>query len=192
MIEKLQHEPRVAGNEEDAILASLRQRPVAEVMTRSLVTVTRETRVADATWTCEDERIHHLLVLDDQGGLAGVTCLYDLREADPDGTVETCMTTPVVCVEAGATLQTSLELMHLRGIGCLPIVGGGRLLGIVTRGDLRTAGLPAEEVAKLVCSACGSHHHVRTHPRMEGVAMCHLCLDRAQPPEPWEDVGVGD
>jgi len=189
---QLQPGTGIAPSKDGAMLAGLRQRPVAEVMTRSLVTVTLKTQVADAAWTCEDERIHHLLVLAPDGGLAGVTCLYDLREADAERTVESCMTTPVVCVGPDATLQTALEIMRLRGIGCLPIVRGGRLLGIVTRGDLRKAGVPAEEVARMVCSACGSHHHVRAHPRMDGVAMCHLCLDRAQPPDPWEDVGVGD
>ena len=175
----------------EAIRNPLRQLPVAQVMTRSLVTVPPDMRVADAAWTCEDEQIHHLLVLD-QGDLVGVTCLYDLREADPEGTVADCMTTPVACISADASLQAALDIMHLRGIGALPIVAGGRLLGIITRGDLRKAGIPAEEVAKLVCDACGSHHHVQMHPRMENVAICHECFDRAHPPEPWEDVGVGD
>jgi len=181
---------RRARNSEEALLA-VRKRHVGEIMTRSLLTVPPATRVGEATWICHDAGIHHLLVA--SGGiLLGVTCLYDLREADHMGEVGACMTTPVVRVGPTATLEEAVELMRKGGIGCLPVVAAERLLGIVTRGDLRRAGLPSEELSKPACVACGSRHHVKLHPRMEDVPMCHLCLDRSLPPLPWEDLGGGD
>src|SRR5262245_43933899 len=149
----------------DVRLANLQNRCVREVMTASLVTVFPATAVADAVWICQDAGIHHLLVVE-RGELRGITCLFDLREADHEDTVERCMTTPVVCIGPATRLQEALELMRARGIGCLPVVESRRLVGIVTRGDLRKAGFPAEEVADPVCAACGSHHHVKLHPRM--------------------------
>jgi hypothetical protein len=72
------------------------------------------------------------------------------------------------------------------------VVEGGRLVGIVTRGDLRNAGFSGEEVAGPVCASCGSHRHVHMDTRAGGVPFCLECLDRARPPRIGEDLGVGD
>lgn len=53
------------------------------------------------------------------------------------------MTTDVVTVEPGTTLPEATALMREKHIRRLPVVENGRLVGIVTYGDLREAG-PSE------------------------------------------------
>jgi len=50
--------------------------------------------------------------------------------------VSTAMTTPAVTVEAFYRLTGAAELMLGRGVNRLPVLRGGRLVGIVTRADL--------------------------------------------------------
>jgi len=56
--------------------------------------------------------------------------------------VRDVMSTKVVQVEPDSTLQESLRLMRQFGINRLPVVERGRLVGIVTRGDVLAALAP--------------------------------------------------
>src|SRR5262249_20076920 len=112
--------------------------------------------------------------------------------ADRRMPVATCMSTQVACIEPAAWLDEAAEVMRERAIGCLPVVEEDRVVGIVTRGDLRRAGLPADDVATAVCASCHSQAHVRVDAKQGGVPFCLECLERAHPPEPFEDIGVGD
>lgn len=53
--------------------------------------------------------------------------------------VKDWMTPDPVCVSPHTTLPEALELMHKRRIRRLPVVLNGKLVGIVTNGDLRGA-----------------------------------------------------
>jgi hypothetical protein len=66
------------------------------------------------------------------------------------------------------------------------------VVGVVTRGDLRRAGLPPAALSLPSCVCCGSTEHVRLDPRSESMALCDSCLERARPPRFFEDVGGGD
>ncbi|MEO6027095.1 MAG: CBS domain-containing protein [Candidatus Binatia bacterium] len=48
------------------------------------------------------------------------------------------MTTAVVSTTPGATLAEAAKTMLERKIGCLPVVDGGRLVGILTESDFVT------------------------------------------------------
>ena len=60
------------------------------------------------------------------------------------------MTTPAITTQGGATLAEAAKLMHDRGIKRLPVVDdAGRLVGIVTRGDLlQVFGRSDEEIRR--------------------------------------------
>lgn len=53
--------------------------------------------------------------------------------------VKDWMTPDPVCVSPHTTLPEALELMHKQRIRRLPVVSNGKLVGIVTNGDLRGA-----------------------------------------------------
>lgn len=113
---------------------------VAEVMTESVQTVPATMPVAQAWELMRRKRIHHLIVM------AGSEILGVLSERDAGGRasagiragaiVAELMTTRVATIEPDATVRKAANLMRGRTIGCLPVVDGGRLVGIVTISDL--------------------------------------------------------
>jgi acetoin utilization protein AcuB len=113
---------------------------VAEVMTTGVKTVRPETSAADAWESMRRQGIHHLVVM--RGStVAGV--LSDRDMSGQDGgrlraafSVEDLMTNAVVTVEPRDTIRTVANRMRGRTLGCVPVVEGPRLKGIVTVSDL--------------------------------------------------------
>jgi len=152
---------------------------VAEVMGTELFTLTPDTVVASAQRLAQDNGVEHLLVLDN-GTLTGIVCSRDLRGASRDALVGECMSSPVLCIGPDTTLQDAVDIMAENDIGCLPVVTGAFLVGMVTLESLATAGLteqPAE--APQTCVACGTTREVRREPRAGCLALCTDCLGRA-------------
>jgi len=113
---------------------------VVEVMSTDVKTVRADTTAADAWEIMREQNIHHLVVMDgstlvgvlsdrDVGGKRGAGVRAQSRVAD-------LMTTATVTVEPQATIRKVANLMRGRTIGCVPVVEGGRLKGIVTASDL--------------------------------------------------------
>jgi len=167
---------------------AVREPTVLESMTPLLVTVSPDTSVSEARRIAEDEGIHHLVVLEDEH-LVGVVCEYDLSQSGRGERVGDCMRAPVICIEAEAALSEAVTTMRERAVGCLLVVRSELLLGILTRGDLRRAGVPVEDVAPPGCAACGTDDHVRLDPRTGGTAFCLECLERAASPRSEGDIG---
>jgi len=99
------------------------------------------TMPADQAWDLmRRKRIHHLIVT------AGTEILGVLSDRDAGGRsgarvragaiVAELMTTRVATIESDATVRKAANLMRGRTIGCLPVVDGRRLVGIVTISDL--------------------------------------------------------
>jgi CBS domain-containing protein len=96
-------------------------------------------------------RIRHLPVLD-AGGVVGVVSQRDLfrsalgaalafgirrpQELMRGLEIRDVMSTPAVTVEPGALVQEAARTMAEKKIGCLPVVKGGRLVGILTESDV--------------------------------------------------------
>jgi acetoin utilization protein AcuB len=161
---------------------------VAHVMSSPAVTIDSQVCVADAEWIAEDAHVHHLLVVD-QGRLVGVVCSHDLHDAAAETPIAACMSSPPICMGPLARLSSAADAMRQHQISCLPIVDHGHVLGVVTRGDLISAGVPIEDLHGEVCAACGARRHVRIDPRTAGVAFCIDCLERSNADC---DVGGGD
>ena len=126
----------------------------AQIMTFPVRTVTAQATVAEAS--AELLRYGHngLPVLGESGSVAGVLSRRDLDRALRHGLgasrVSGFMTRPAVTASPGASLRELEELVIQRNIGRIPIVEGGRLVGIVTRADLiqaRHASLQADDAA---------------------------------------------
>ena len=76
-----------------------------------------------------------------EGELIGIVSRSDLERAERDGRlalpVSGFMTHKVHSVGADEAPERALELMQKHDVGRLPVLQGGRLVGIVTRSDLR-------------------------------------------------------
>jgi CBS domain-containing protein len=151
---------------------------VAEVMGTELYTLTPDTVVASAQRLALNNGVQHLLVLDN-GTLTGIVCSEDLRTAARDALVGECMSSPVLCIGPDTSLQDAVDIMAENDIGCLPVVTGAFLVGMITLEALTTAGLTEDEPpAPETCVACSTTENVRREPRAGCLALCHDCLGR--------------
>lgn len=120
-------------------------------MTTEVRTLGRNDRLSVADELMRMERIRHLPVLDDDGALAGIVSQRDLfRSALARAlgygetaqqklldmlSVKEVMSYPVETIGPDAPLAEAARRMRERGIGCLVVLDGERLVGILTEGD---------------------------------------------------------
>ncbi len=116
--------------------------PVRQVMRSDYQTVAPEVTVQELVETRllrASQRAYPVL---DQGGLRGMICLEDVRRLDrsqwSEQRVENVMTPAegLHTVGPNERATAALDLLVQRGINQLPVVEGGRLVGMVTREDI--------------------------------------------------------
>jgi CBS domain-containing protein len=107
-----------------------------------VVTVTCDARVAEAVGLLAGRRIGALPVMKDDK-VAGIMserdviyCLARDGAAVLDWAVERVMTSPIFTAEPKMPVLAGLSLMTERRVRHLPVVDGGRLVGLVSIGDL--------------------------------------------------------
>ena len=143
---------------------------------RAIVTVAPDTPCDEADERARELGVRHLFVVD-SGKLVGVLCRCDLYpEPEPHEGVATRMASHVYVLEPSATLGEAATAMKTLGIGCLPVVERDRPIGLVTRGDLRRAGVPETALGAHCCLECGSVHGVRPDAH-SGLEYCLDCID---------------
>jgi acetoin utilization protein AcuB len=113
---------------------------VRDIMVTDLVTVSPEESSRKAYQLMRDRRFRHLPVVD-RGRLVGVLSERDLRPAllSPglaEATVRELMSETLTTVAPDASVEDAASLLVVKKIGCLPVVDGDRLVGIVTETDL--------------------------------------------------------
>lgn len=138
---------------------------IEEIMTRDVVTVRPEASVQSAAKLMVDHRISGLPVIDENRSLVGIISEGDLilrqrssrswskrpwwRRFFDDAealiveyqkmagaTVGEVMTRPVVSVSPVFGIETAASILHARGFHRLPVLHDGKLVGIISRGDL--------------------------------------------------------
>lgn len=110
-------------------------------MTRGVVSVGPDTTAAGALALARDKRIRHLPVLDG-GRLAGIVSDRDLRPATPapeQTVVSDVMAREVITAHPDDPIEAAANTMREKKIGCLPVVEGGELAGIITASDVMRA-----------------------------------------------------
>jgi CBS domain-containing protein len=155
---------------------------VAEVMGTELFTLTPDTVVGSALRLAAVKRIHHFLVIED-GSLTGIVCQADLQQARTSALVGECMSSPVLCIGPETTLKEAADIMQENAVGCLPVVTGAFLVGVITRDKLVRMGVEAEEGAEpgdleegtSVCAACGGSQGIRRDLRTGMLSLCTGC-----------------
>jgi hypothetical protein len=142
-----------AGRERIVTCAWSHRDPVSARMTdcAALVCVAPETRRRDADELAIREGLHHLLVVS-SAALVGVCCRCDLS-MEGGRRVSTCMSTEIFAIHPTASLGAAVSALRWLRIGFLPVVADGFLVGVITRGDLRRAGIPEELLAPRPCDA---------------------------------------
>jgi CBS domain-containing protein len=85
------------------------------------------------------------------------------RRAPLETRVAEVMTSPIKCVSPSDTVDHCMQLMTDRRIRHLPVVDGGRLIGIISMGDVMKAELTEQEnvISGLESYICGPSASVR-------------------------------
>ncbi len=126
-------------------------RLVRDVMTRDVVTLYRNDKLAVADDVMRLGRIRHLPVLDETGRLAGIVSQRDLfhngliralghgaraqRAALDSVPVADAMQPNVITTTPDTPLREAAETMLTRKIGCLVVLDRGEIVGILTESD---------------------------------------------------------
>ncbi|WP_179944018.1 CBS domain-containing protein [Pusillimonas noertemannii] len=121
-------------------------------MSTKVVTIEAGDTLLHATRTMKDNKIKHLPVVDRAGGLVGIVTDRDLKRASASDattlevhellylldkvTIDTIMRKDVVTIDKGTPLKQAAQLMVEKSIGCLPVMDGKQLAGIITRTDV--------------------------------------------------------
>jgi CBS domain-containing membrane protein len=130
----------------DLVVRALHEYPpvaVSTFMTLDPLTTAADRPLAEAEAEMIRRRVRHMPVVDDDERLIGLVTHRDvlrwrssvLEAGDaiqPDLLVRDAMSRSVVCVTPATTAETAARLMQGQGFGCLPVVDGDRLIGIVT------------------------------------------------------------
>ena len=125
---------------------------VRDWMSREPLVVFPQTSVEEAIKTMRQNRVRHLPVIKDDNRLVGIVTQTDLIQASPSPAtslsvweinfllarmqVRDAMTKKVIVVEEECPLEEAALVMAEHKIGCLPVVRGKRLVGIITETDL--------------------------------------------------------
>jgi len=123
---------------------------VKDVMTMNVVNIPSNTSIADAKRIMEAHRIRRLPVVD-RGKLTGIVTERRLEAYTPSKAtslsvweigyllgntpVKDIMEKNVITVTPEMTVEEALAVAQNHGVGALPVVEGGRLVGIVTTND---------------------------------------------------------
>ena len=123
---------------------------VRDLMTESVKTVGPNDTLATVYDLMDAEHFRHLPVSDDDGRLVGILSSQDLfraragsrelplsaqREILGSMKVDEIMNTAPETVEPGADLRDAAETLLEYKLGCLPVIEGDSLVGIITEAD---------------------------------------------------------
>jgi CBS domain-containing protein len=137
---------------------------VRDVMTRSVVSVQRTASLKEIAQALIDNNISGMPVVDEDGAVLGVVTEADLlvKEQGPEAirhrrlarffgesresrvqlvklgatTAADAMTSPALTITSAQPIHEAAAIMTARRINRLPVVDGGRLVGIISRADL--------------------------------------------------------
>jgi CBS domain-containing protein len=130
---------------------------VGDVMTRDVVTISVDTPFKQIEQLMDEHHVSALPVVDADGGVVGIVSeadlllraeaageepggwTHDARERRSKAHAQTAgglMSSPAVSVAPDVPLAAAARLMRKENVKRLPVVEGGRLVGIVSRADV--------------------------------------------------------
>jgi acetoin utilization protein AcuB len=121
-------------------------------MTANPITATPKTTYREAMKLMQDNHVNHLPIVTDKGKLVGLVTQEDMLSASPSPvtslsvfeiyslldkiTMERIMSKPVLAVDEHCSLPAAARFMVDNDVGCLPIMDGDKLVGIITDTDI--------------------------------------------------------
>jgi len=118
------------------------------IMSTDVVTVPLSASLAEARSLMQENRFHHLPVVNDDGNFVGLLTQTDvlaatdsiLRDAENrlrarNIPIEDVLVRNVVTISANASVRRAALFLEKYRIGCLPVVTKGKLVGIITDTD---------------------------------------------------------
>lgn len=121
---------------------------VEDIMNKKLITIKPTDTLRLAMLLTAQHRIRHLPVVDDSGKLVGIVSDRDLREAGPSRfetkendeifsrKIEEIMKRNVITAHPLDFVEEAAYELYKNRIGCLPVVDGDELKGIITDTDI--------------------------------------------------------
>lgn len=131
-------------------------REIRQVMTSPPEAIRKTASVQEAARLMKTRDIGDVLVEDDQGRLAGIITDRDVAiratadGADPKTTrVEDAYTQDVSALAPTDTVHDAVRLMRAKDVRRLPVVEGGKAVGIVSLGDISVETSPSSLLADI-------------------------------------------
>ena len=128
---------------------------VAKRMMRNPVFVDENDSMKKAMDILKEREIRHLPVMKEREKLVGIVTERDIKQASPSPAtaleireiyylldkikVKQIMTRRVYTVSSHTSIEEAALIMREKKIGCLPVVDGGKLVGILTETDILDA-----------------------------------------------------
>lgn len=131
---------------------------VEEVMTTKVITATEKQTKQQAARLLAQHHISGLPVVNEDNMVIGVVSEYDVLGKEGN-TVSDIMTRGVISISPHTELEDVGHIFIQERIRRIPVIDQGKLVGIVSRGDL------VREVAmRWICPVCGEVVHSETQP----------------------------
>ena len=118
------------------------------IMSTDVITVPLSASLAEARSLMQENRFHHLPVVNEGGGFVGLLTQTDvlaatdsiLRDAEnrmraKSIPIEDVMVRNVATIDEHASVRQAALFLEKHHIGCLPVVTGDKLIGIITGTD---------------------------------------------------------
>lgn len=121
---------------------------IEQMMSRNVLTLNPTNTIKEAISMLREKKVRHLPIIDEKGGVVGVVTERDIKDATPSNLLEghnqelfetplqEIMTKNPVIGHPLDFVEEVATIFYDQKIGCLPIVSGGELVGIVTETDL--------------------------------------------------------
>ena len=125
---------------------------VGRIMRTNPITLPPDTSIVKARDIIAEEKIAHLLIVDDEDQLVGIVSDRDLKQswASPATTLSAhelnyilkqltlgaIMRTKIITITPGTTIERAANIMQENRISALPVVDKDRLVGIITTTDV--------------------------------------------------------
>lgn len=128
--------PRVPGS----LAASPCRMHLDQIMSKPVYSIPPKAGLDAARAMMLEHRVHHLVVTDGDH-VIGLITNHDVQRRrlplyDDKWLVEDVMSEPVITGSPKMTTREAAKLMRGTSVGCLPVVEGKQLVGIITTADL--------------------------------------------------------
>jgi len=139
---------------------------IQEIMTDKIVAVSQHEPVSHAARLMKRHNLGILPVCDDKGNLRGILTDRDIvtrcvaADMPPDDTkIREIMSRGIRTCSSRDDIRTALDTMSREQIRRLPIVDDGKLVGMVSLGDLARSGMHAMEAAETLTDISANIQH---------------------------------